>query len=374
MISPRPAVEATLLAEHGGRRAGAIPARLDFSTCVNAFGAADVVRDAVRHAPPDDYPDPQCRAPHEALAVHVGRPIEEIALAAGTVELIQAVCWTYVRENDTVCIAAPAFGEYARMARLCGARVHELSFATTDDDERAAQWDAIIASVRPRLTFVCTPSNPTGRCVPYAALRTLATACEACGGLLVLDQAYDPFSARPAGVPALPGHPAVLHLRSLTKDHALAGVRVGFGIGPPPVMQALARVRVPWSVSAAAQAAALATVTSDAQTHVQRTTTMLRAERLRLGDACARLGFTAEPSDTHYFLLPVAHAASFRTTVLRTAGIAVRDCTSFGLPDQVRIAARTPAENDALLRTLALAELDPFRGASPDPLPECECA
>src|SRR5581483_11525183 len=83
---------------------------------------------------------------------------------------------------------------------------------------------------RPRLVFLCVPNNPTGGAVAPEALQEYAAACAAVGTLLVLDQSYDAFADYPLGTPALGGHPSVVHLRSITKDHALAGVRAGFAI------------------------------------------------------------------------------------------------------------------------------------------------
>lgn len=368
MIAPRPAVSATPLAVHGGRRAlhgEGTAVRHDFSTCVNAFGPADVVRDAMSRASPDEYPDPHARTARRAVAQRYGCTVDEIAVAAGTMELIQAACLAYLRPGDHVMIAAPAFGEYARMARLCDAQPHAVG--PLDPEEPALDVEAFcrtIGELRPRLAFVCTPANPTGRALGAEAVRAIGDACNAVDGLLVLDQAYAAFSDRPLGTPACPGHPAILHLRSLTKDHALAGVRVGLAVGPPAVIDALERVRVPWSPSAAALAACAAAMTAAADAHVARTIAILRAERCRLTNACAALGLEPLSTAAHFFVARVGDAAAFRAALLGDAGIAVRDCSSFGLPQWVRIAARTPAENETLLEALRLRALDPFRLAS----------
>ncbi|HSY83850.1 MAG TPA: aminotransferase class I/II-fold pyridoxal phosphate-dependent enzyme, partial [Gemmatimonadaceae bacterium] len=189
--------------------------------------------------------------------------------------------------------------------------------------------------------FIAAPTSPAGMPIARAALRTIADACAEGDTLLVLDQAYDAFTSKPLGTPALPGHPAVLHLRSLTKDHALAGVRVGFAIGPSSIIAALNRVRVPWMVSAPAQAAAIAALTNEAEAHVCRTIALLRESAANLWSWCDDVGIERVPSDTHYGLL--------RT---RATGIQVRDCTSFGLPSWIRVAVRTEPENAVLRRGL----------------------
>jgi histidinol-phosphate/aromatic aminotransferase/cobyric acid decarboxylase-like protein len=205
---------------------------------------------------------------------------------------------------------------------------------------------------QPRLVFIGCPSSPDGRVRTIDELRAIAEACEATGAVLFLDQAYDAFAEHPLGTPALAGHPAVLHVRSLTKEHAIAGVRAAFAVGPPAMIAALESVRVPWSASSAAQAAALACFSREASQHASATIGRLRNEARRIRDASESMGYSVEPSDTHYFLVRVASGSAAQRTLLDGAGILVRDCASFGLPSHIRLAARTPGANDALLDAL----------------------
>ena len=117
---------------------------------------------------------------------------------------------------------------------------------------------------------------------------------------------------------------------------------MGFAIGPAPTISAMDRVRVPWMVSAPAQAAAIAALTDEAEAHVCRTIAQLRQSATDLWAWCDEVGIERVPSDTHYGLL--------RT---RPQGIMVRDCTSFGLPDWIRVSVRTEPENAVLRRGLA---------------------
>ena len=310
----------------------AVHGRGSFAVCVNAYGPAPNVRDAVRSASIDDYPDIRCVAAREAAAARWHRPMGEIACGAGTAELIHALAAATLRPGDRVVITRPAFAEYGRAVLLAGARV----VRPIRDDIIAA-----IRAHRPRLVFVASPTSPAGTAISRDALGAIANACAEGAALLVLDQAYDAFTSEPLGTPALPGHPAVLHLRSLTKDHALAGIRVGFAIGPAATIFALERVRVPWMVSAPAQAAAIAALTDEAEAHVCRTIALLRQSAAALWAWCDAVGITRVPSDTHYGLL--------RT---RAHGIMVRDCTSFGLPGWIRVAVRTDPENVVLRQGL----------------------
>jgi len=357
VITPRPELLRTPPAVHGGRSslsdalAAGHALRHDFSACINAFGPADVVRRAVATAPLEEYPDPYSRAARSAAARRWDCEPECVAFGAGAAELIYAVASACLRRGDHVLIAEPAFGEYARAALINGAR----PTAVRAPDFPAIPLPALAAEIhraRPRLSFVAAPVSPTGEALPLSALLDIAEECRRADTLLVLDQAYDAFSAAPLGTPALPRHENVLHLRSLTKDHALAGVRAAFAAGPAGVIEAMGRTRAPWTAPAAAQAAAVAALSDEADAHVRHTTAALRAEAGRIANACAAHGLRVARSSTHYLIIHCGHGESARNRLLAEHGILVRDCASFGLAEWIRVAARTPRENDALIAAL----------------------
>jgi histidinol-phosphate/aromatic aminotransferase/cobyric acid decarboxylase-like protein len=323
------------LGPHGGRNAVGRPVRHDFSVCTNAFGPADVVRDAIRNASFDEYPDATSRLACAAGADAWSVPIQSLLLAAGSAELIDLVCRAFVAPGDLVAIDAPAFGEYERAARIYGARI----IRELDDSAR--------------VVFVCAPSNPLGEIRGQDELKDIADRCAERGGLLVLDQAYDAFTDSPVGAPAIRGHPAALHLRSLTKEHAIPGVRVAFALAPTEIIEALNTVRMPWSASSIAQTAAIAAFTPEANAHVQKTTVALRREAYRLRALLATIGYQTNESRTHFFTIHVRDATAATGRLLDRFQLLVRDCTSFGLPDRIRVAAHTPAENDELLRAMS---------------------
>lgn len=328
------------VAPHGGRFGEDREIYHDFSVCLNAYGPAPAVVDAIRRAEVDDYPDPTSRVARATAAQAWSVSNDALILGAGSAELIDLVCRAFVGPDDVVAIDAPAFGEYERAARIYGARV------AREIDDAA------------RVVFVCSPSNPLGTVRDRTDLRALADRCAARGALLVIDQAYDDFTDEPAGTPLLRHHPAAFHLRSLTKGNALAGVRVAFGIGTREIVDALDAVRVPWSASSAAQQAAIAVFRPDAKAHVERTTALLRREAVRLRSALAALGYQTNDSRTHFFTVAVRNGERARLELIERFHILVRDCRSFGMPHRIRVAARQPAANDELLR--ALAELSPL--------------
>jgi histidinol-phosphate/aromatic aminotransferase/cobyric acid decarboxylase-like protein len=364
-------------AVHGGPAGAddaARPVRVDFSTSVNAYGPAPSVVAAVRAATDAAgiaaYPDPTCHGARVALAARAGVSPDEVAVGAGAAELILAVALAFVRAGDRVVVPAHAFGEYARAAGLCGARVRAPAAtqpAPAAPEAASAALADLVAADRPRVAFICTPESPSGRAWSREAVLAVAHACRAAGTLLVVDQSYDAFAARPLGTPGVPDLPGVLWLRSLTKDHALAGIRVGYLAGPAALVAAVERARVPWSVSAPAQAAAVAACAPEALAHVARTAARLRAAAAQLGEACAALPVAVLPTDAHYFLLDVGDAAGVVREARERHALRLRDCGSFGLPRHVRVAARTPAENALLVAALADVAAPPL-----SPLPRSD--
>ena len=355
MIQPRSEVLDAPKPIHGGP-AGVEderhPVRIDFSVSLNAWGPAPEVRDAVLSTPLEQYPDPESLAPRRAAARRWGVLPETVVFGAGAAELIHVVCSAFLRPGSTVLIPGPTFGEYARAAILYGARLAHHLAAPPAWVLDAASIASAVAEHSARLVFLCAPNNPTGQALGREEVEHVADTCAATGALLILDQAYDPFTPQPLGTPALPGHPAVLHLRSITKDHTLAGLRAAFAVGPEPIITALERARVPWAASAPAQAAAVAALGDAAEAHLAVTLPRLRAERARLQGAFAWFGIRTLPSQTHYFLAEVGDAAAVRRRLQLEWGIKVRDCTSFGLPRHIRVAARTPGENNLLIQAM----------------------
>jgi histidinol-phosphate aminotransferase len=196
------------------------------------------------------------------------------------------------------------------------------------------------------MVFICNPNNPTGQAIPPETINAWAAAAP--HTLLVVDEAYIHFAPQlPSLLPTRP--PNLLVLRSMTKDYALAGLRLGYAVGDERVIQSLGCVCPAWNVNAAAQAAGLAALNDEV--YQRFSLAQLQQEKHFLLDGLTALGFAPIPSQTQFFLVPVQNATVFRQRLLLHA-ILVRDCTSFGLPDHIRISTRKRVENLRLLETL----------------------
>lgn len=351
-MQPRPALERVPPVPHGGHHSALPPGDLlDFSANINPFGPSPRIWQAMQAVDIARHPEPRAAQLRRALAAQHGRDPAALLVGNGAADLIYQLATAYVRPGDRVLIVAPTFGEYAAAAAMMGAQVVEHRLAPGSGfalDVAALAQQA--RQLQPRLLFLCNPNNPTGSYQPYEAVAHLLRACPAT--LLVLDEAFVNFL--PAVQPPTPGpHPPaenLLILRSMTKDYALTGLRLGYAIAAPEVIAALEKVQPPWTVNALAQAAGLAALEDAA--HLRRTLAALAQAKHHLESRLHALALPPLPSAVHFWLLPVPDAAAWQAALLERR-ILVRDCTSFGLPCHIRIAARREEDNRQLLAALA---------------------
>jgi histidinol-phosphate aminotransferase len=279
------------------------------------------------------YPGDDEAPLRRGLAQRASVTLDQVALGNGSAELLWLIALAILQPEDHAIVLGPTFGEYARAAHSVGAHVAEVR--------------ALLSVPPARLVFVCNPNNPTGTLHPADDIERLLAGQP--DRLVVLDEAYAAFaSGRWPSEPLLAQHPNLVILRSLTKDHALPGLRLGYLLAAPEVARAVEAVRPPWSVNAGALRAGLATLGPDAEAHAERARDVVVAARRLLTEGLTRLGYPVLPSAANFVLVEVGQATAFRRALL-PHGMIVRDCTSFGLPDHVRIACRLPEECARLL-------------------------
>jgi len=306
----------------------------DFSVNTNPLGPAPSVLQAVRETDWSRYPGDDEEPLRRRLAERADVAPERVVLGNGSAELMWLIASAALRTGDRVGIVGPTFGEYTRAVRVVGATPIEVG------DPRDA------AAVR--ALFVCNPNNPSGQYRGPAEIEHLLE--EHPDRLLVLDEAYAPFVHNRWRSEALLEFGNLVILRSMTKDQALPGLRLGYLLAAPEVASAVDAVRPPWSVNTGALRAGLAALEPAAEAHVQQARALVAHSRGLLTEGLTQLGFQVEPSMANFVLVHVGDGARFRRALL-PHGLVVRDCASFGLPDCVRIACRLPAECQRLIET-----------------------
>lgn len=340
---------------HGGLRAwelrglGLSPEEvLDFSASVNPLGPPPGLRDVLAQVDVSGYPDPEGLALREALSDLLGLGIECITLGNGSTEVVHLLARAFLTPGDAVVILSPTFGEYEVACRLAGARIIK-EVAT---EAEAFHWDLPrigrqIRETMPRIVFLCNPNNPTGVYLDQASVESLAQA--ATPGLLALDEAYLPFIEQPWDSRPLLGRGNVVLLRSMTKDYALPGLRLGYALAPAEVSASLVINQPSWSVNSLAQAAGLAALAH--QGHVERGRRCVAEGKAYLQRHLGDLGLKVWPSAANFLLIEVGDGAALRARLLRQK-VCVRDCTSFGLPRYIRVGIRTMPECQRLIEAL----------------------
>jgi histidinol-phosphate/aromatic aminotransferase/cobyric acid decarboxylase-like protein len=341
------------LSEEERRRAGVGDAPvLDFSVNVNPYGPTPAMLAAVRGAVLGQYPDDGACLAREALGQLWAVEPDQIVLGNGAAELLWLCARVVAPPGTRVLIVGPTFSEFAAGATSNGAAVNTWR-ATADDDfcvDVSMLCQAITATAA-EVVYLCAPNNPTGVHLKAAELQALAQQNHAV--TFVVDQAFLSLCEHAAEIVA-PRPPNVLFVRSLTKDHAIPGLRVGAVVASPALAARLELSRPSWSTSAGAQAAAVAARhESDFVAECRR---KLIDDRRALAAALATLGLACVPSSTTFVLAGLPGAVTgheLRDRLLGRFHILVRDCASFGLPDFIRVAARPEADRRALLAALA---------------------
>jgi histidinol-phosphate aminotransferase len=354
-IRPRAEIEHLAPVPHGGFASRQPAHLLDFSANVNPFGPSSLIWEAMREVRIGQHPDPRAAPLVRALADSEGLAPRHILVGNGSVDLIYRLAVAYVRAGDRVLIVGPTFGEYASATAIMGAEV--MTFRALPEQNFEVDLQALLhfaISSRPRLIFLCNPNNPTGTYLHRVAVEQLLRGCP--DSLLVLDEAFVRFIADAWDSHELLTYDNLLVLRSLTKDYALTALRVGYAIGAAGVIEALAKVQPPWSVNAFGQAASIAALRD--QEHLRTSLDQLRRLKEDLVRELTEAKMHLVPSRLHFFLMRVHTAQEWQRRLLEHK-ILVRDCTSFGLPDFVRIATQRAEENVRLVQVVMdLRELE----------------
>jgi histidinol-phosphate aminotransferase len=333
---------------------------LDFSASISPLGTPAGLWDALWQVDLTTYPDPENLALREALSAQLNVAPQRILVGNGSTEIIHLLARAHLTPPsgaaaETAVLLTPTYGEYLGACRLAGANIFNCNARFTPELPQVFSWDIdeirrhIIAQ-RAGLTFVCNPNNPTGVYLPEGNIRVLADAAGEADGLLVLDEAYVNFVTDSwDSLPLVDAGPVVA-LRSMTKDYALTGLRLGYAVADEAVIARLASFQPDWSVNSLAQAAGLCALADDG--YLERARDAVDRSKQLLIDRLTASGYTVLPSAANFLLVEVGNGTMMREQLLRH-GLVVRDCGSFGLPQCIRIGIRAESDCDRLAEAMA---------------------
>lgn len=296
------------------------------------------------------YPESGSPELTHALAEHHGLREDEILVGNGSNEIIDLLVRAFAGPGDNVVFPVPSFIVYGLIAKVCGCDGNGVPCRDYRLDLPAMR---AAVNARTRVVFLCNPNNPTSTIVSDAEVRTFLDGLDE-DVLVVLDEAYVDYVDAPDYPDSLAlrrGRNSLVVLRTFSKFFAIAGIRVGYAIAHPDVVDVLHRVRQPFNVSRLAQAAGVAALGCARELAPLVTETI--AERARVRDAMLAFGFACPPSQANFVFVNLGESSLDLFAELAQHDVVVRRLGQFGASrNTYRISIGTPAENDRLLEAL----------------------
>ena len=347
MSSPHPR---STVARMAGYTPGEQPkpgeAVIKLNTNENPYPPSPRVFDAIRNIGADAlrrYPSPMAED-FRAVAARVHGVSPECILAGnGSDDILQIALRTYCGAGDVLASPDPTYSLYPVLAELA-----DVTFVTVPwKPGWALPSDALLAT-GPRAIFFANPNAPSGTWVPPEEVSAMASRTDA---LVLIDEAYVDFAMGNC-LGLLARHQNVVIARTLSKGYGLAGLRFGYGISHPSVIEQMAKVKDSYNCDAIAIAAACAAL--DDQAYAREHWALVRSERERVSAELARRGFSVIPSQGNFVLATTPGAAYARPLyeAMKGRGVLVRFFEKPGLNDRLRITIGTPNENTAMLAAL----------------------
>ena|SRR5579859_857523 len=326
----------------------------------NPYGPSPRAVEAMRVAlaAAHSYPEDDCAELRRKLAGQHAVPPEQVIVTAGSTALLGLLCQTMLGPGLNAVTSERSFIVYAMAVQAAGSQLIETPMQN-DGFDLAAILDAINEDTR--LVFLANPNNPTGTMLDAASVDKFIA--EVPGHVVVvLDEAYYEFAVRFAAqrkveysrsLDYLRQGASVVVLRTFSKAQGLAGLRVGYGLGPAELLAYCARMRNTFSVSSVAQAAALAAI--DDQGYIAQVVSSNATQAQILGVGLSELGYRVVPTSANFLYCDLGEDAAAFAGRLRNEGVSVRPLAAWGAPNCVRVSIGTPEQNQVFLEAVRKA-------------------
>ena len=328
------------------------PSKINLSANENTYplpeGYHRALLDAMASTPLNRYPDPMANALRDAIAERHGVERGTVIVGNGGDELLFNLLFTFCGAGRRLVSCPPDFSEYALFAQM-----NEVDYVGVwrRPEDFSLDEEALVEAARDAaLVILTSPNNPTGDALDHAVVRRLLDETDA---LVLVDEAYVEFAPKGTSVVSwVADNPRLMVLRTLSKAFGLAGLRCGYLVAAPEVVDMLGAIRQIYSVDVLAQAVGEAAIRN--RDLLAPTIAQIVSERERLAVGLSRIkGVTVWPSAANFVLVRMSDAAEVRKRLRDEHSILVRDFSAApGLDGCLRITVGTPAENDRVVSAL----------------------
>jgi len=357
MITAKPGIE-NIKPYQGGKPIEEVQRELQLTDIIklasneNPLGPSPLAISAMKRAAANVnlYPDGNAYYLKNDLAKHLGVDTDQIILGNGSNEVLQIIGETFISPQDEVIYSESAFVVYKLVTTICGAKSVVTPMKGYHQD-----ISAFISAItdKTKVIFIANPNNPTGTMVDVKQTEKLLDSVPE-NVLVVFDEAYGEYIDRkdyPKTLPYIQQGRNVIVSRTFSKIHALAGLRIGYGIADKYLIELMNRVRQPFNCNLLAQVAARAAladtdyVIKSKQTNAQ--------EKQYLYQSLTDLGVKYVRSEGNFIMLNLSQSGESMAQKLLEQGIIVRPITGYGFPNSIRLTIGTNQQNKRFIDTLS---------------------
>ncbi len=323
------------------------PCRIDISDNTNLYGIPPAAERAYREAAVSTltrYPQLYAQQLKAALASYAEVSVAEVVTGCGSDDVLDSAIRAFAEPGETLAVCDPTFAMVPIFAQMNGLKTVKVPLTRTFDIDPDG-----LAGTGARVVYVCSPNNPTGT---LASRRSIERLLEKAQGIVVLDEAYAEFSQQEAFLKIAPSYDRLLVVRTLSKAFGLAGLRIGYAVGPAGLVAEVEKSRGPYKVSGSAERVATVALTEDRPWVDEKIADVIQ-NRERLAQELRQMGLSPIPSFSNFLLVPVRDAQGL-AKLMRQEGVAIRPFPELqGIGDAVRISVGPWEMMEAALAALA---------------------
>ncbi|MDI3533869.1 MAG: histidinol-phosphate aminotransferase [Thermosediminibacterales bacterium] len=295
------------------------------------------------------YPDSYNYYLKEALSEKLSVKRENLIIGNGSDEIIKLIAEAFLEEGDEIITGYPSFSEYIFAGKLMSAEC-----ILVDLNNYRLDLEQMFKKISPKtkLVFICNPNNPTGSIVTKQELDDFMNKLPE-NVIVVIDEAYHEYvmsSDYPDSLKYVKEGKNVIVLRTFSKIYGLAGLRIGYGIANPELIECINRVKEPFNVNMIAQVAAVESLKD--RDHVEKSRQLVNAEKKYLYEQFESIGLEWVDSETNFILVDTGTDSTKLFHELLKLGIIIRSGEIFGLPNHIRVTIGTREQNEKFINAL----------------------